>query len=246
MRGDVGRIGKDGFDAIRFADGTVKIDQPAPAKDLFAGDAAFDGFDMRENRIVACASRADIDMPAFARHRKPHMAGINQPGNTKPCAWPKNDARSQHIFFAGADGVAVIVVQCCNRESLRFKVIDDDDVLQAEIGQHVLRFDNPMAVGERNLVTFDRAGNRKNGRDRLKRGLVQNRLLDGVVDRRIFRRLHGGEVHRFRKGIDQNGKAGVGTADVAKKDRKGQIFGIGRLRHCLFHCRSVNWRRGSR
>lgn len=163
------------------------------------------------------------------------MTGVNQTGDAETRARSENDARRQHVFLAGADRLAVVVVKRCNRQSLCLEIIDDDDILQAEISQHALWLDDPVAVGERYLVAFDGAGNRKNGRDRLKRCLVQDRFLDGVVDRRIFRRLHGGEVHRFRKGIDQDGKAGIGAADVAKKDRKGQIFGIGRLRHCLFH-----------
>src|SRR5690606_5813371 len=64
--GDVG----GGFQRRRHlvggAYGQIEIAQSAPAKNLFASDAAFDALDMREDLIVAFAARADVDMTTFA------------------------------------------------------------------------------------------------------------------------------------------------------------------------------------
>ena len=69
--GDLLRLRQCSRHSIGLADGTVEIDQAAPAQDLLAGNAAAKFLDVRENLIVARIARSHVDMAALAGHRIP-------------------------------------------------------------------------------------------------------------------------------------------------------------------------------
>jgi hypothetical protein len=73
------------------------------------------------------------------------------------------------LGFAASHLNLVVVVERRDGQRLRLEIIDDHHILETEIGDHVVRADNPGAVGERNFIAVDRAGHGKNGRTRLDR-----------------------------------------------------------------------------
>ncbi|ENN84511.1 hypothetical protein RHSP_72706 [Rhizobium freirei PRF 81] len=192
--GDVGRLFEARLDTVGLADGVIEVLQTTAANDLFGRDPALDGFEMRPDLQVALAARSKIDMAAFARHRYPLMLGMDQAGYAKPGAWPEHGARSGLVFRGLADAFAMVVGNLGDRQRLCFEVVDDKHVLDTEIGDHRLRADHPVAIGERNLVALHGACHGKDRRARLQLALFE-RQLDRVVDRLEIRRLHDGKMH---------------------------------------------------
>ncbi|MNT85326.1 hypothetical protein D3C72_2254830 [compost metagenome] len=64
---------------------------------------------MREDREVAFAARADVDMAAFARHGKPCVLGMNEAGHAEPGSGSQNDTRRHGTVIIGADRRAILV-----------------------------------------------------------------------------------------------------------------------------------------
>ena len=122
---------------------------------------------MRENFALTVGSRANINMPAFARNRDPHMARMDQAGNTEAGAGTEHNAAAVKFWSAVADGCEVILVKRNNRQSLRFKIIDHNDVFEAQTGDHGAGFDHPRTIGQRNFIAINRPCNRQNCSARL-------------------------------------------------------------------------------
>ena len=169
-------------------------------------------------------------MAAFTRNRNPCLARADQTCNTKPCAGAQNHTLSVRMSGCTADIFQMVIVEGDNSQCLCFKIIEDGDVLQVEALHHLARLHNPLAIGERNFIALDRAGNGNHCRARLDGCVIQNNSLDCIFQRcEIF----GQQNRKFfwlGVGINQNSKAGIGAADITDKDRKNKVRID--IRHC--------------
>src|SRR5690606_38402830 len=144
---------------------------------------------MREDLIIAFSAWADVDMAAFARHRHPCMAGADKTGNAEPRARSKYDAGGGYLVRLAADLFQMIAAKRHDGERLRLKIIEHGHVVEAEIGDHLFRAHNPVAIGEVDFVTINGTGHSENGRAWPNGGVIENGALYRIIDGCIICRL---------------------------------------------------------
>ena len=121
---------------------------PRPAEQRLGGDPSELRLDVRPERKLVRLGRAERDVAAFARHRHPEPAGLDQRADAEP------GARSEHDLGAGlrrriaADLHEVLRLQRGQRQRQRLEVVEKNDVLDAEPRHHLRRADHPVRVGE--------------------------------------------------------------------------------------------------
>ena len=223
------RLGEKFGLTLGAADGTVDVHNSTAGKQFLGRNPADGGARIIDRRqegpdgIVARRARADIDMAALARHRKPFVLCMHEAGDAEAGARPQHDARGECLPGGGADRLAMLVSQRADSQPLRFEIVDDQHIRHVEIGDHLARTHHPGAIGQRDVVAIDRPGDRKNGRARLDRGLVEHGSLDRVFDGREIGGLDDGKRPRIAIGVLENRKASIGAADIANEDRKRQV-----------------------
>ncbi len=213
---------KRGGRAVGLGDGAIDVDQTAPAEKLLAGDTALDRLDMREDLVVARRARSDVHVAALAGHRNPAMTGMDETGDAEAGAGAEHDAAGGRFRLAGADLFHVLFAERHDGERLGLEIVENDHIAQAERLDHHARPHHPGAIGEFDLVAVDRTGDGEHRRTRLDRGAVEDGGLDRIVDRGKIGGLHDRELFGLRIGIDQDGEAGIGAADIADQDRELQ------------------------
>jgi hypothetical protein len=89
---------------------------------------------------------------------------------------------------AAADlaALGVIFAQGSDRQGLRGEIIDDDDFIEPEFGNHPPRPHDPGTIGKVDLVAIDGSSHRQDRRTRPHGRLVQNFGLDRRVERRMI------------------------------------------------------------
>ena len=170
---------------------------------------------MREDLIIAFSAWADIDMAAFARHRHPCMACADKTGNAKPRARSEYDAGGNHFFRLAANLFQMIAAERHDGKRLRLEIVQHGHVLETEIGDHLLRTHDPVAIGEVDFVTVDGTGHGENCGAWPDRSVIKNGALYRLIDGCIIRCLENGKFLRLCIGIHQDSKAGIGAADIA-------------------------------
>jgi len=236
-RGDRLRRREGRVEAVGKADRPIEINETPAAQDLFCGNTPLDRLQMRKHGAVACRARPKIDMAAFAGHRNPVVAGIDQTGDAESRARAEHNPRRAALDFAGADGMPVFSVERRRRQGLCLEIIEHDDVVEGEILHHLPRAHDPGAIGQFDLVTVHRAGDGENRRTRLNRGLVEHAGLNRIVDGLEIGGRDNRKLFRLRVSVHQDGEAGIGAADVADQDGE---MDRGVLVRDVGHVRSVS------
>src|SRR5690606_11158480 len=127
----------------------------------------------------------------------------------------KYDAGGGYLVRLAADLFQMIAAKRHDGERLRLKIIEHGHVGEAEIGAHLFRANNPVAIGEVDFVTINGTGHSENGRAWPDRSVIENGALYRLIDGCIICRLENGKLLRFCIGIHQNGKAGIGATNIA-------------------------------
>ena len=174
--------------------------------------------DMRPDLEIAGADRRQVDMAALAGDRQPRAIGMDQRRRAEPRTRPDHHLRAIGDRPAIADRHQIVARERRQRQRQRLEVIKQDHLLDAEARDHALRFDHPMAIGQRHPVALDGPRQRQHGR--MRRHVGRQHGGDRIVDGGEIGRQHGREADDPAGLVRDQREAGIGAANIADQRRE--------------------------
>src|SRR5690606_28044123 len=181
-------------------DRPVEIDETAAAQHLLRGDTALDLLDMRKHLEIARTAWTDVDVAALAGDGYPGVSRMDQPCYAETCAGAEHHPSGSRFGFAAADLLHVRRPERDDGKRLSLEIVEHQHLFQTERGKHLPGPDDPVAIGQLDLVAIDRAGHGKHCGQWQNGCAVEDGGLDRFVDGREIRRLDDGELLRLSIG----------------------------------------------